>query len=173
MERGKGRVSSQHLERQIAILCLTLQSHLLVSLLLLVAVNSLPLMLKGLLACAVGTETPEGWQLVPGKVLMAFSGPGEAVGDDPVPCGFAVFLLHGPVGNIRSSTSQCHSLPTYPILQDWRDPRHVGHGAVCLKWKRSWKMLRASPKDAPHPLCAALEVRAIIHDLTHRLVPTI
>lgn len=33
-------------------------------------------------------------------------------------------------------------------------------------------MLRASPGDAPHPLHAALEVRAIIHDGMHRLVPT-
>ena len=34
-------------------------------------------------------------------------------------------------------------------------------------------MLRTSPRDASHPLRAAPEVRAIIHDGAHRLVPTV
>lgn len=79
-EKGEKGMSSQHLEGQTAILCLSLQSHLLVSPLLLVAANSLALMLKVLLPCAVGAGMPEGWQPVHGEVLTAFSGSGDAVG---------------------------------------------------------------------------------------------
>lgn len=64
-------------------------------------------MLKALLVCAVGAETAEGWQPEPGEALVAISGPGEvlAAGDDPVPFGFAVLLLHSPVGSITSLAS--------------------------------------------------------------------
>lgn len=119
-------------------------------------------MLKVLLACAVGAGTAEGEQPEPGEVPMAVSGPGEALaaGDDPVPFGFAVLPHPSPTGSIPSPASRGGLPPTCLILQGWPDPWHVGWSAGCLKWKKSWKMLRTSPRGAPCTLLAASEVRA-------------